>query len=224
MKFYLAPFLISLPLLTHFAWADDLSQITKKTLEASIIIEEVVSIPDHAIPTSLLEKSTCIATIPNVIRAGFVFGARYGKGLVACRVPGGWSRPSVTQIRGGSWGLQFGIQSIDLVLVFTRPNAVEKFSKNNFTVGVDATVAAGPLGRDAQAGTDYKLDSEIYSYSRAKGLFAGLTIEGTAVTVDRKDNTLIYGITEAGELLAQDGKTAPASVVPYVDALIRFAK
>jgi lipid-binding SYLF domain-containing protein len=205
------------------AQADSNAKLEKKSQDAADIIEEVVRIPEKAIPNSLLEKAVCVATVPNVIKVGFVFGGRIGKGMVSCRVPGGWSQPSFMKVKGGSWGAQFGIQSVDLVLVFVNPNAVERFSKGNFTVGVDASVAAGPIGRDAQAGTDYKLDSEIYSYSKAKGLFAGIVIQGTALTVDKSNNKKVYGDVTTDRILKSDGHRAPALVTTYVNALERYA-
>lgn len=206
------------------AQADSIDKIEKKSRDAAVIIEDIVRIPDHAIPNSLLDKAVCVATVPNVIKVGFVFGGRIGKGLVSCRVPGGWSQPSFLKIKGGSWGAQFGVESIDLVLVFINTNAVERLSKGNFTVGVDASVAAGPLGRDLQAGTDFKLDSEIYSYSKAKGLYAGLVIQGTAITVDKVNNQKLYRDVTPDRILTSDGHRAPNVVMDYVNALIRFAR
>ncbi len=206
------------------AQADTMDKLQKKSRDAAQVIEEIVRIPEQAIPNSLLQKATCVATIPNVIKVGFVFGGRIGKGLVSCRMAGGaWSQPSFIKIKGGSWGLQFGVQSVDLVLVFVNANAIEKFSKGNFTVGVDASIAAGPLGRDAQVGTDFRLDSEIYSYSKAKGLFAGLVIQGTAITVDTASNQMIYGNVSAEHILKSDGVRTPSVAMEYVDALNRHA-
>ncbi|MFZ4403338.1 MAG: lipid-binding SYLF domain-containing protein [Pseudobdellovibrionaceae bacterium] len=217
---------LPMSLFAAFAQAESVSELSKRAQDAATVIEDIVSISDKSIPSSLLQKAVCVATIPQVIRAGFIVGARYGKGLVSCRTATGWSSPSFIQLRGGSWGAQFGVESIDLVLVFVQPNAVEKFSKDNFTIGADATVAAGPLGRDAQVGTDYKLDSEIYSYSKAKGLFAGLTIEGTALTVDQYDNMQIYGDVAAKDLLTVDNHTSILALSPlqaYTNALMTFA-
>lgn len=138
--------IIATTLIALGAHADDLSKLTKRSQAAAAVLKEVMFVPDHAIPKSLLDKAVCVATVPSVIRAAFVFGARYGQGLVSCRTPTGWSHPSYMNIKGGSWGLQIGVESIDLVLVFVQPSAVRDFSKANFTVGVDATVAAGPIG------------------------------------------------------------------------------
>lgn len=197
----------------------DLLEISSKSQDAATVLAEVAVIRDKNIPLRLIDRATCVATIPKAIRAGFILGGRYGKGLVSCRVGSEWSNPSFLEIRGGSWGWQFGFESVDLVLVFTKSNAIDKFSNTNFTLGADATVAAGPVGRDAQAGTDYKFNSEIYSYSRARGLFAGITVEGTVISVDHQTNGEIYGYVSAKDLLTTDGTAAPTQVLPYVHAL-----
>jgi len=202
------------------ALAKNLPDLRTKSEAAAAVLREIVQTPDRGIPESLLSQATCIATIPNVIRAGFIFGARFGRGLVSCRVLGQWSNPSYVTLAGGSWGLQIGAESIDLILVFVRPNAAEKFTRNNITLGADASVAAGPVGRDAQAGTDYQLNSEIYSYSRSRGLFAGLTLEGSSLSVDRDANALAYGPTiDARDLLYRSTMTSPKAVTPYLQAL-----
>jgi len=204
--------------------AASLTQLEKKSTDAGRVLEEIMNISDKTIPEDLLQRAVCVATIPDIIRVGFVFGARYGTGLVSCRIPGGWSQPSFISIKGGSWGAQIGIASVDLVLVFIRENAIEKFSKNNLTVGVDAAVAVGPVGRDAQAGTDYQLNSEIYSYSRARGIFAGLAIQGTLLNVKNKDNAKIYGPSvKTKDILSTSGAKTPANVMPYIHALMTYA-
>ncbi len=205
------------------AQADSLSRLEKKANDAAAVIEEVVRIPEQSIPRSLLDRAVCVATIPNVIKIGFVFGARFGQGLVSCRVPGGWSQPSFLKVTGGSWGAQIGFQSIDLVLVFVNSNAVQRLSQGNLTVGIDASLAAGPIGRDAQIGTDFKLQSEIYSYSKTKGLFAGIILQGTALTVDRNSNALIYANSDAGQILRSNNIRASSVVSSYVNSLERFA-
>lgn len=198
-------------------------QLAERSELAGAVVQSSVSVPETSIPDSLLKRAVCIATFPNVIRAGFVFGARYGKGLVSCRHESGWSQPSYIVVRGGSWGLQAGVESIDLVLVFLQPNAIEVLSKSNFTLGVGASIAAGPVGRNAQAGTDYKLKSEILSYSRSRGLFAGLTLEGSTLRADRSANEVAYGAKSPEQILSSDG-TRVQSINPYVRALEMHAK
>lgn len=153
-----------------------------------------------------------------MIRAGFVIGAKYGKGLVSCRTNNGWSHPSYIELVGGSWGAQIGVQSVDLVLVFVRANAADVMSRGNFTLGADASIAAGPIGRGAQVGTDYKLSSEIYSYSVVRGLFAGIALQGTSVQVDRSANRAVYGNIDPYDLLTTPDTRIKSS---YTKALRR---
>jgi lipid-binding SYLF domain-containing protein len=217
MSLVLALVLSALP---GHSFAANLDDLTDRAYMAATILDEVVRMPEDAIPESLLKNAECVATIPNVIRIGLIYGGRYGQGLVSCRVPGGWSAPSFISIAGASWGFQIGIQSIDVVLVFTRANAVEKFSKANLTLGGDATIAAGPLGREAQIGTDYTLTSEIYSYSRSRGLFFGVALQGNVLTVDKDANEMVYGSRmSANDILTTEGSRAPQAGMEYVLAL-----
>jgi SH3 domain-containing YSC84-like protein 1 len=199
-------------------------KLEKKANDAAVILQESVAVPETSIPDSLMKKSTCIVTIPNVFRVGMGWGARFGKGVASCRVANGWSQPAFINIRGGSWGAQIGAQSVDLVLVMINPDAVEILSRGTFTAGVDASITAGPVGRDAEAGTDYKLDSAIYSYSKAHGLFAGLALQGSTLTDDPKDNAKMYGEEVAvNTLLTTSGDRSPATLKAYVDALNTYA-
>ena len=206
--------------------AADRSELMEKAVTASNVLKEIASISDRGIPESLLAHAVCVATIPDVISGGVVFGARYGTGLVSCRVDAShWSRPSFVKIVGGSWGLQIGIESTDVVLVFVNSNAPERLSHNNFTIGGDASVAAGPVGREAQAGTDYKLGSEIYSYSRSRGLFAGLTFAGSSMSIERDSNAVIYGHAEtARELFSTRSGGSTRSPDIYSRTLMMYAK
>lgn len=214
----LLAFCISLS--SAFVFADSSAKLTKRSEMAASALIAVVNAPDKAIPISLLKKSYCIATIPNVVRAGFIFGVRGGKGIVSCRTNAGWSDPSYVSISGGSWGIQIGVDSTDLIFVFAKANAVARLSQTNFTLGGDASVAAGPVGRNAEAGTDYQLNSEIYAYSRSRGLFAGLTIEGALLKVENGDNQVAYGsVVQAKDLLVTNSISAPQMMWPYLKAL-----
>lgn len=204
--------------------SEPLDKLSEKSLRSSQVLKEVVRISDNTIPLSLLEKSVCIATFPDVIRGGFVFGARFGSGLVSCRTPGGWSQPSYLKMAGGSWGLQIGLASVDMVLIFVSKNALDRLSVNNFTLGGDVSVAVGPVGRDIQAGTDYQLSSEVYSYSRSRGLFGGLILEGASIMVDTEANNQLYSSDPtASEILATDGRHTPNSIKHYVNTLNQLA-
>jgi lipid-binding SYLF domain-containing protein len=224
-NFWLFKGILTLSLLFPLAGSTaTIDKLRDKSLRSSQVLNEVVRISDNSIPLSLLEKSVCIATFPDVIRGGFVFGARYGSGVVSCRTPGGWSQPSYLKIAGGSWGLQIGLASVDTVLVFVNKNALDRLSVNNFTLGGDVSVAAGPIGRDIQVGTDYQLTSEVYSYSRSRGLFGGLILEGASIMVDTEANTKMYSVEQtASEILATDGRHTPKSINSYVNTLNRIA-
>lgn len=222
MKNFFALTLIGL--MSFSASAASVEKLAARADKAAMVLHESTKLSDRSIPLSLLHRATCVATIPNVIKAGFVFGGRYGEGLVSCRTARGWSAPSYINLAGGSWGLQIGVQSTDLVLVFTRPNAMSKFMKDNFTLGADASVSAGPIGRSAQAGTDYQLSSEIYSYSKSRGLFAGLALEGSTLQIAKKSNAKIYGSHKAASaILTTAGNRAPRAVWSYVQALENMA-
>jgi lipid-binding SYLF domain-containing protein len=185
--------------------------------EASQVLTDILKIREESIPTRLLAEAQAIAVIPDVVKVGFVVGGRRGRGLIAVRGPDGtWTNPSFITLTGGSVGFQAGVQSADVVLVFRTARGVDSIVNGKFTLGGDASVAAGPVGRSAQASTDEQLKAEIYSYSRARGLFAGVSLDGTALRIDNKSNQRVYG----------DGTTPRAifegrAAVP-TDAVVRF--
>ena len=161
---------------------------------ASTVLTEILRIPEDSIPERLLEDAQAIAVIPNVVKVGFVAGGRRGRGLIAIRGKDGtWSRPSFITLTGGSFGFQAGVQSADVILVFRSGRGVDSIVKGKFTLGADASVAAGPVGRSAQASTDEHFKAEIYSYSRARGLFAGVALDGTRLAIDNHSNEAVYG-------------------------------
>ena len=167
---------------------------SQKIEEATTVLEQIMAIPEGAIPPSLLGNAYGIAIIPRVIKAGFIVGGRYGTGVVLVRGPGGaWSNPSFVSITGGSLGWQIGAQSTDVILVFKNPSSIEGLMKGKFTLGADAAVAAGPVGRRVEGATDVTLQSEILSYSRSRGFFAGVSLEGSALQIDAKRNANFYG-------------------------------
>ena len=166
----------------------------QRASDASRVLSEILRIPEDSIPASLLEDAQAIAVVPNVVKAGFIFGGRRGRGLIAVRaVDGVWSSPSFITLTGGSVGFQAGVQSADVILVFRSKKGVDSIVNGKFTLGADASVAAGPVGRSTQASTDEKLKAEIYSYSRARGLFAGISLDGTRLGIDYKSNAAVYG-------------------------------
>lgn len=173
----------------------------KRAREASNVLSEVLRIPEESIPANLMQEARAIAVVPNVIKAGFGVGGRRGRGLIAIRgADGNWSSPSFITLTGGSFGFQAGVQSADVILVFRTSRGVDSIVNGKFTLGADASVAVGPVGRSAQASTDEHLKAEIFSYSRARGLFGGVAIDGTRLSIDNKSNQAVYG----------DGNTARA--------------
>lgn len=174
------------------AWAGDVED--QRANDASRVLGEILRIPEDSIPANLLQDAHAIAVIPNVVKASFVVGGRRGRGLIAIRGSDGtWSHPSFITLTGGSFGFQAGVQSADVILVFRSKRGVDSIVNGKFTLGADASVAAGPVGRSAQASTDEQLKAEIYSYSRARGLFAGVSLDGTRLGIDNKSNQATYG-------------------------------
>lgn len=171
--------------------ADELAARVDQALE---VYQELGKVPDRAIPQALLEDCKCIAIFPHVIKGALVFGARHGKGVVSCRdTTGAWSPPVFLTMTGGSWGLQIGAEASDVVLVFMTERGARSLLESKFTLGGTVGVAAGPVGRKAEADTDLKLNAEIYSYAKTKGLFAGLSLEGARLAADAKSTATYYG-------------------------------
>jgi lipid-binding SYLF domain-containing protein len=165
----------------------------KRLHSASEVLQRIMSAPDKGIPEEVMEGAKCIAVIPHEIRGGFVFGARYGKGVATCRTPKGWSAPAFFTITGGSWGAQVGLEGVDNVLMIMNQKGMERLLSDKFQIGAQASAAAGPVGRHASAGTDWKLETEILSYARAKGAFVGVTLDGAWVRPDNEAMLAVYG-------------------------------
>jgi lipid-binding SYLF domain-containing protein len=191
----LAPIATSLLLFALALPAAHAGQVeNERAEEAARVLSEIMRIPEDRIPDKLLADAQAIAVIPNVVKVSFVAGGRRGRGLIAVRGPDGtWSNPSFITLTGGSFGFQAGVQSADVILVFRTKRGVDSIVGGKFTLGADASVAAGPVGRSAQASTDERLKAEILSYSRARGLFAGVALDGTRLAIDNKSNQRVYG-------------------------------
>lgn len=194
--------------------------------EATTVLEQMQAMPDQRIPDWLLQRAQGIAIIPNVIKVGLGIGGRGGKGLlVVRREDGSWSNPSFITLAGGSFGWQAGVQASDIVLVFTTRKSVEGITGGKFTLGADASVAVGPVGRQVSGATDVTLDAEVYSYSRAKGFFGGIAIDGTVLAIDHRANAAYYerrGVL-ASDIFAASAPAAPASGQKLVGALAQIA-
>jgi len=205
-------------------WAASAKQDATDRLDnATTVLHEIMGMPDKGIPEEVLEHAKCVAVIPHMVKGGFVFGAKGGKGVATCRTAEGWSAPAFITISGGSWGLQIGVEAVDVVMIFQNDKAMQRLLESNFQVGGDASAAAGPVGRHAEAGTDWKLDTEILTYSRAKGAFAGLTLTGASLRQDNDSRRAIYGRNVTTRALLLGKVPVPAEAEPFL-AEIRGAK
>ena len=188
------------------------------------VLREVMQAPDKAIPRELLNGAYAVAVVPDVVKAGFIIGGRRGSGLLSVKTDGVWSNPSFIAITGGSIGFQAGVQSSDIVLVFSSQRGVDSIVHGKFTLGADASVAAGPVGRNASAATDGALKAEIYSYSRARGLFAGVALDGSVISIDNKSNQRVYGRGVTPRRILENGVTdVPAGIVEFRDRLEEYS-
>ena len=205
------------------AQAADLStKEAARVQEAATVLREIHGVPDKDIPQDLWEKAACVIVVPGLKKAALVVGGEYGKGLMSCRRDGEWSAPIFMRVEKGSWGLQIGAQSIDLVLLVMNSKGMEKILRNKVSLGVEASVAAGPVGRDARAATDAQMTAEILSYSRTQGLFAGINLSGGVVRADADDNVDLYGKTIAPKDVVLTGTVkAPAVADAFMTALKR---
>jgi lipid-binding SYLF domain-containing protein len=197
---------------------------TRQSEKAARVFREIMDTPDKAIPQDLLDGAQCVAVFPEVIKAGFIVGGRGGRGVASCRTANGWSAPAFFDLKGGSFGLQIGVQATDFVLLFMNDRGLNGLLADKFELGGEASVAAGPVGREAGASTDAKLGAEILSYSRSKGVFAGLELKGVVISADKKDMREAYGkgIT-AKEVLRDNQVTAPTSVQDFPNTLIQYS-
>jgi SH3 domain-containing YSC84-like protein 1 len=209
-------------LTTATARAADLpTKETARIREAATVLKEIHTVPDKDIPEELWERAECVIVIPSLKKAAFVFGGEYGKGLMSCKRDGQWGAPIFMQVGKGSWGLQIGAQSIDLVLLVMNKSGMEKMLRNKVTLGAEASVAGGPVGRDARAATDAQMKAEILSYSRAQGLFAGINLSGGVVKPDEDDNQLLYGPNAETRTIVMTAVVPPPETEPFMMELKR---
>ncbi|MBL8167792.1 MAG: lipid-binding SYLF domain-containing protein [Acidobacteria bacterium] len=204
--------------------AKDSDDAASQAAKAAKVFNEIMGTPDKAIPSTVLDKAVCVAVFPQVIKAGFVIGGRGGRGVASCRTRAGWSAPAYFNMKGGSFGLQIGAQATDFVLLFMNDNGMTSLLKNKFEMGGDASVAAGPVGREAGASTDLQLNAQILSYSRSKGLFAGLELKGTVISLDESDMKGAYGEGVAAEAVLKGQKAAPATVKVFPNTLMKYSR
>jgi lipid-binding SYLF domain-containing protein len=214
---------LTLAIAATSASAGELSKKERDRIrEAATVLTDIHQAPDKDIPKELWDKAECVIVVPGLKKGAFVFGGEYGKGIMSCRRNGAWSAPIFMAVGKGSWGLQIGVQSIDLILLVMNQSGMEKMLRNKVSLGAEASVAGGPVGRDARAATDVQLKAEILSYSRTQGLFAGVNLSGGVVKADDDDNEDLYGKDHPARDIVMEGSIkAPASMQPFMAALRR---
>ena len=215
---------VALLSLTSIGWAGTNREATVDRMDhAGRVLHEIMAAPDKGIPEEVLEHAKCVAVVPHLLKGGFVIGAENGRGVATCRTADGWSAPAFFTITGGSWGLQIGVEGVDLVLIIQNDKGMQQLIGSGFELGADASAAAGPVGRHASADTNWKLETEVLTYSRAKGLFAGVTLNGASIRRDDDSTEAIYGRDIPTRRILQGDEAVPASAQSFLDA-VRDAK
>jgi SH3 domain-containing YSC84-like protein 1 len=199
------------------------SDIAKRIDASAKVLNEIMATPDKAIPDKVMHDAKCVAVIPSMFKVALGFGGSHGKGIASCRTETGWSAPAPITITGGSWGLQIGGQAVDLVMIITNDDGMQHLLSSKFKLGADASVTAGPVGRDSGADTDWKMKAEVLSYSRSRGVFAGIDLSGSSITQDKDETRILYGSFEPfGDILS--GKVKPTdSSEPFLSAVKKYA-
>jgi len=201
----------------------DQSDIVKRIDAASNVLDEIMGTPDKAIPDKVLSDARCIAVVPSMIKIAVGFGGNHGKGVATCRTTRGWSAPAPITVTGGSWGLQLGGQAVDLVMLVMNEKGMNSLLGSKFKLGANASAAAGPVGRDTGADTDWKMKAEVLSYSRARGLFAGIDLTGSAITQDKDETRILYGKMETFKQILLGDVPAPQGSHEFLATVAKYA-
>lgn len=205
--------------------ADDIKDANEHLTEATTTVKEVLAIPEDGIPQKMLDNAAAVVVIPDLLKAGFIVGAKSGDGVISVRNGKGWSHPAFVNMDGGSIGWQIGVESTDLVLVFMDEKHVKELLNGEFTLGGEASVAVGPVGRQASAGTNDDFNSSVYAYSRSKGVFAGISVDGSKISIDKDENALMYGAgTTANDVLYTQHAKAPKAAEDFKTTLNSMTK
>jgi len=190
--------------------------------EAKLVLDHIMAAKDSTIPMNILQQATCLGVVPGMLKGAILVGAQYGQGVVTCRTGHGWSAPVFIRMAGGSFGLQIGGQSTDLVLVAVNDRGFQDLLKSKFKIGGDASAAAGPVGRNSTASTDWRMGAELLSYSRNRGLFAGIDLDGTSVSQNNEDTELYYGAPNSFESILKGNVPVPAGAIPFVREVAHY--
>lgn len=222
MKKTIASILLCFGLVPAVFAASSREDLQNRVNAAKTVLDEIMSAQDRSIPMNILEQATCVGVVPGMLKGAFIFGGQYGQGVVTCRTGKGWSAPAFIRMAGGSFGFQIGGQSTDLVLVAVNDRGFQDLLKSKFKIGGDASAAAGPVGRAGQAATDWKMNAELLSYSRNKGLFAGIDLDGTSVTQNLEDTSTYYGTPRTFESILKGDVAVPQGAVPFVRSVAHY--
>ena len=202
--------------------AEEPSEQVKRMDAAATVLDEIMGTPDKGIPEELLDSAKCVAVMPSMIKVGFVFGGRHGRGIATCRTGSGWSAPAPFSVTGGSWGLQIGAEAIDVVMLVMNDNGMEKMLSSKFKIGADASAAAGPVGRHVQGETDWKMRAEVLTYSRARGAFAGVTVNGASIKQDKDGTRILYGRMIPSARILKGQVKAPEGSHKFMSAVKKY--
>src|SRR5882762_5971262 len=207
-------------MLGPYAWAGSASEDTVDRLQKSVdVLHAIMSTPDKGIPEEVLSNAKCILVVPDLIKGGFIFGGKHGRGVASCRTHEGWSAPAFVSIGGGRWGLQIGVEGVDLVMLVMNDQGFQHLLTSKFQLSGEGSAAAGPVGRHASAGTDWKMNTEMLTYSRSKGAFAGLTLEGAVVQQDDDSTRAIYGKNVKFRNILSGRVSTPQSAEAFMKAV-----
>ena len=222
-KFLLLTLIVSLCSLC-FAADEKESKAADRVQAAADVLNEIQAAPDAGIPEEVLRSAECVAVVPSMLKGGFFVGGKYGRGLASCRTPKGWSAPAFFTVTGGSFGLQIGGQAVDLVMLIMNKDGMKHLLSSEFALGADASVAAGPVGRHAEGNTDWKMRAEVLTYSRARGLFAGITLNGAAIKQDKDSTREFYGRMVPFRTLLVGEIDAPPAANAFLTTLAKWAQ
>jgi lipid-binding SYLF domain-containing protein len=213
---------LSVVCLATFSWAGTAKEDSADRLQkSSEVLTQIANAPDKGIPEEVLGKAKCIAIVPHLVKGGFVFGGKHGRGVATCRTADGWSAPAFISVGGGSWGLQIGVEGVDLIMLIMNDKGMQQLLSSKFQVSGEGSAAAGPVGRHASAGTDWKLDTQMLTYSRSKGAFAGLTLEGAVIQQDADSTTAVYGKDVAFKNVLLGKVPTPELAKPFVQSVAK---
>jgi len=216
MKKAIASVCLSLLLTSIAIAASSKDNLQSRIDSAKVVLDQIMAAKDRTVPSDILRSATCVAVVPSMVKGAFIVGAQYGQGVVTCRTGHGWSAPVFIRMAGGSFGFQIGGQATDLILIAVNDRGMQDLLKDKFKIGGDASAAAGPVGRAGQASTDWKMSAELLSYSRAKGLFAGIDLDGTSVSQNREDTELFYGHPQNFDVVLKGDVPVPPGAVAFV--------